>query len=261
MRRNAVRKQWAEKRVASNLWIDINAPVTVETLSRLGYDSFTIDLQHSLIDRGALPSLFQALSTGAGAPMVRITQNDPGEIAYVLDAGAYGVICPTVETAAQCRDFVAACLYPPKGVRSWGPVRGLLYGGPDYFQAQAGEVIRIALIETARGIENLEEIAATPGLDMIYLGPNDLGISYGAGPSYTPSHPAVTRAIDLVGDAARRHAIAAGMHTATPDVARLAAGKGFTFLSLGYASKIMLAAAAQLHEEVFGEGGSSIMRK
>jgi 4-hydroxy-2-oxoheptanedioate aldolase len=258
VRASLVRQRWAEQRIASNLWIDIGAPVTVEALSRLDYDSFTIDLQHSLIDRGALPSLFQALSGGAGAPMVRITQNDPGEIAYALDAGAYGIICPTVETAAQCRDFVAACLYPPRGVRSWGPVRGLLYGGADYFQNQDGTVIRIALIETERGIENLDAIAATPGLDMLYLGPNDLGISYGAGPSYTPNHPAVTRAIDLVGTAARRHGIAAGMHTATPEVARLAAGKGFTFLSLGYASKIMLAAAAQLRDDVFGDSGLSI---
>jgi 4-hydroxy-2-oxoheptanedioate aldolase len=247
-----VRKRWAGNRVASNLWIDVGWPVTVEALSRLNYDSYTIDLQHSLIDRGTLTPLLQALSTGTGAPMVRISQNDPAEIAFVLDAGAYGVICPTVETSAQCRDFVAACLYPPNGVRSWGPVRGLLYGGADYFQSSSDEVLKVALIETVRGIENLDDIAATPGLDMIYLGPNDLGISYGATPSYTPNHPSVTRAIDLVGQAARKHSIAAGMHTASSEVARLAIDRGFTFLSLGYAAKIMLAAAARLHEEVFG---------
>jgi len=252
VRRNKVRQRWAEKLVASNLWIDIGWPVTVEALSRLNYDSYTIDLQHSLIDRGTLTSLLQALSLGDGAPMVRLSQNDPAEIAFVLDAGAYGVICPTVETAAQCRDFVANCLYPPKGVRSWGPVRGLLYGGADYFQAYAGEILKIALIETARGVDNLDEIAATPGLDMIYLGPNDLGISYGASPSYTPNHPSVTEAIDRVSEAARRHSIVAGMHTASPEVARLAAERGFAFLSLGYAAKIMLAAAGKLHEEVFG---------
>lgn len=252
MRRNPVRQRWTENRVASNLWIDIGWPVTVEALSRLDYDSYTIDLQHSLIERGALTPLLQALSTGKGAPMVRISRDDPSEIAFVLDAGAYGIICPTVETAAQCRDFVANCLYPPKGIRSWGPVRGLLYGGSDYFQAYADEIVKVALIETVRGIENLDEIAATPGLDMIYLGPNDLGISYGAAPSYTPNHPAVTEAIDLVSRAARRHSIAAGMHAASPEVARLATDRGFTFLSLGYASKIMLAAAGKLHEEVFG---------
>lgn len=251
MRKNPVRTRWQEKHVASNLWIDIGWPLTVELLSQLEYDSYTIDLQHSLIDRGAVTSLLQALSLGNGAPMVRISQNDPAEIAFVLDAGAYGVICPTVETPDQCRDFVAACLYPPRGNRSWGPVRGLLYGGADYFGRSADEIIKVALIETARGIDNLDAIAATPGLDMIYLGPNDLGISYGAAPSYTPNHPRVNQAMEFFADVARRHSIAAGMHAASPEVARAAHDKGFAFLSLGYASKIMIAAARRLHEEVF----------
>lgn len=251
MRRNPVRERWTRGLPASNLWIDIAWPVTVEALGRLPYDSYTIDLQHSLIDRAALVPMLQALSLGQGAPMVRVTQNDPGEIAFVLDAGAYGVICPTMETADDCRRFVAACDYPPRGMRSWGPTRGMMYGGADYFDAYAGEILRIALIETARGIENLDAIAATPGLDMIYLGPNDLGVSHGAKPSYTPNHPAVERAMDSVVEAARRHGIAAGMHTASTAVARAAMDKGYRLLSLGYASKIMTAAAAKVLQDAF----------
>ena len=167
MRRNPIRERWSKGEAASNLWIDIGWPVTVEALGRLQYDSYTVDLQHSLIDRSVLVSLFQALSLGNGAPMVRVTQNDPGEIAFVLDAGAYGVICPTMETAEQCRAFVAACEYPPRGVRSWGPTRGVMYGGADYFENYRNEILTIALIETAEGIRNLDAIAAVPGLDMV----------------------------------------------------------------------------------------------
>ena len=119
MRRNPVRARWDQGRPASNLWIDIGWPVTVEALAKLAYDSFTVDLQHSLIDRAHLVPLFQAISLGNGAPMVRVSQNDPGEIAFALDAGAYGVILPTVESAEECKRFVDACLYPPRGVRSW----------------------------------------------------------------------------------------------------------------------------------------------
>ncbi len=255
MRSNPVRARWAAGQVAANLWVDIGWPVTVEGLARLNYDSFTVDLQHSLIDRAALVPVLQALSLGQGAPLVRVSQNDPSEIAFVLDAGAYGVILPTVETAAQCRDFVAACLYPPAGVRSWGPLRGLLYGGSDYFDGCGREILKIALIETARGMENLDEIAATPGLDMIYLGPNDLGISYGAKPSYTPNHPKVDEAIDRVAEAARRHRLVAGMHTATAPVARRAIDRGYRFVSLGYAAKVMFAAVAGLRDEVFDPTG------
>lgn len=251
MRRNPIRERWAQGKPASNLWIDIGWPVTVEALGRLAYDSYTVDLQHSLIDRSALVSLFQALSLGNGAPMVRVTQNDPGEIAFVLDAGAYGVICPTIETAGQCRAFVAACEYPPRGVRSWGPTRGVMYGGADYFDNYRSEILTIALIETAEGIRNLDAIAAVPGLDMVYLGPNDLGVSHGAKPSYTPNHPEVERAMDLVVAAARRHSIAAGMHTASKEVALAANAKGYNLLSLGYASKIMAAAATQVLKDAF----------
>lgn len=251
MRRNPVRARWAEDKPASNLWIDIGWPVTVEALGQLAYDSYTVDMQHSLIDRATLVPVLQALSLGTGAPLVRVTQNDPGEIAFVLDAGAYGVICPTMESADDCARFVAACDYPPRGNRSWGPVRGLMYGGADYFDAYAGEILRIALIETAKGIENIEAIAATPGLDMIYLGPNDLGVSHGAKPSYTPNHPAVERAMDTVLEAAYRHGIAAGMHTASTAVARAAIGKGYRLVSLGYAAKIMTAAASQALKDAF----------
>jgi len=251
MRRNPVRERWAQGKPASNLWIDIGWPVTVEALGRLAYDSYTIDMQHSLIDRSVLVSLFQALSLGNGAPMVRVTQNDPGEIAFVLDAGAYGVICPTIETAEQARAFVAACEYPPRGVRSWGPARGVMYGGADYFDNYRDEILAIALIETAEGIRNLDAIASVPGLDMIYLGPNDLGVSHGARPSYTPNHPEVERAMDLVVAAARKHSIAAGMHAASKEVALAAKAKGYDLLSLGYASKIMAAAATQVLKEAF----------
>jgi 4-hydroxy-2-oxoheptanedioate aldolase len=252
MRRNPIRQRWAEGRPASNLWVDIGWPVTVEGLGRLPYDSYTIDMQHSLIDRANLVPMLQALSLGQGAPLVRVTQNDPGEIAFVLDAGAYGVICPTMETPEECLRFVQACDYPPRGIRSWGPLRGLMYGGADYFDAYAGEILRIALIETKKGMDNLEAIAATPGLDMIYLGPNDLGVSWGAKPSYTPNHPEVDRAMARVVEVAEKYGIAAGMHTASPAVARAAAAQGYRLLSLGYAAKIMFTAAGDLLKDAFG---------
>lgn len=250
MRRNPVRAAWAEGKPATNLWIDIAAPVTVEGLAKLPYTSFTVDMQHCLIDRGILPSLLQAVSLGNGAPMVRVSQNDPAEIGFALDAGAYGVVCPSIEKAEQARRFVDACDYPPRGSRSWGPVRGLLYGGADYFDSYAGEILRIAIIESVEGVRNLEAIAATPGLDMVYLGPNDLGVSLGAKPSYTPNHPEVEKAVDRLVEVAKRHSIAAGMHTASAEVAKGAMKKGYTFLSLGYASKIMVAAASKVLNDV-----------
>src|SRR6188474_237808 len=121
MRPNPLRERWSRGEPASCLWIDIGWPVSVEGLVKLPYDSFTLDLQHSLIDRGTAVNVLQALSLGNGVPLVRV---------------------PQIETAEDCARFVAACRYAPRGTRSWGPVRGLLYGGADYFQRYEQQIVK-----------------------------------------------------------------------------------------------------------------------
>lgn len=251
MRPNPLRERWSRGEAASCLWIDIGWPVSVEGLAKLPYDSFTLDLQHSLIDRGTGVQILQALSLGRGVPLVRVSRNDPAEIGFVLDAGAYGVFCPQIETAEECRQFVAACRYPPRGKRSWGPTRGLLYGGEDYFASYEQQIITIALIETSEGVSNMREIAATPGLDMLYVGPNDLTIDYGGGPTYIASDPRVIQAMDLSVTLAREHSIVAGTYAGNVEIAQAAIEKGFGLVSVGYAAKLMIRAAAEVHERVF----------
>jgi 4-hydroxy-2-oxoheptanedioate aldolase len=251
MRNNTVRERWARGEPASCLWIDLGWPVSVEALAKLPYDSFTLDLQHSLIDRGTAVQVLQALSLGNGMPLVRVTQNDPAEIGFVLDAGAYGVICPQIETAEECRRFVAACQYGPRGVRSWGPTRGLLYGGQDYFAEYEKNILKVALIETVKGVENMTAIAATPGLDMLYVGPNDLSIDYGGAPTYVATDPRVIKAMDDSIALAKKHGITAGTYAGSVDVARSAVAKGFHLISLGYAAKMMFKSAADVLETVF----------
>ena len=251
MRPNPLRERWARGEAASCLWIDIGWPVSVEGLVKLPYDSFTLDLQHSLIDRGTAVNVLQSLSLGTGVPLVRVTQNDPAEIGFVLDAGAYGVICPQIDTAEECARFVSACRYAPRGTRSWGPVRGLLYGGADYFQRYEQEIVKIALIETVKGVENMRGIAATPGLDMLYVGPNDLTIDYGGAPTYVASDPRVIKAMDDSIAIAKEHGIFSGTYAGTVDVAKAAIGKGFNLVSVGYAAKLMIKAAADVHDSVF----------
>jgi 4-hydroxy-2-oxoheptanedioate aldolase len=251
MRPNKLRERWARGEAASCLWIDLAWGVSVEALARLPYDSFTLDLQHSLIDRGTAVQMLQVLSLGDGVPLVRVSQNDPAEIGFVLDAGAYGVICPQIETVEDCRRFVDACRYAPRGRRSWGPTRGLMYGGADYFASYEREIIKVALIETVKGVENMREIAAMPGIDMLYVGPNDLTIDYGGQPTYVASDPRVIRAMDASIELARANSIFSGTYAGTIEVAEAAIAKGFNLVSLGYAAKLMVKAAAELLERVF----------
>lgn len=251
MRPNKLRERWARRQVASCLWIDLGWGASVETLARLPYDAFTLDLQHSLIDRATAVHMLQAISLGDGVPLVRVTQNDPAEIGFVLDAGAYGVICPQIETAEDCRRFVDACRYAPQGTRSWGPTRGLLYGGADYFASYKEQIVTVALIETIKGVQNMREIAATPGLDMIYVGPNDLTIDYGGQPTYIASDPRVLDAMESSIGIAHEHSKVAGTYAGSVDVARAAIAKGYDLVSVGYAAKLMFKAAADVLAQTF----------
>lgn len=251
MRENRIRKNWAADKAVICGWLAIPSAFSAEVMANEDFDAVLVDTQHGMIEVQTAISMLQAISTKSPAPMVRVNWNDPAPIMKLLDAGAYGVICPQIETAEDCARFVAACRYAPRGTRSWGPVRGLLYGGADYFQQYEKQIVKIALIETIKGIENMRAIAATPGIDMLYVGPNDLSIDYGGAPTYVASDPRVIKAMDDSIGIAKEHSIFSGTYAGSVDVARAAVKKGFNLVSVGYAAKLMIKAAAEVHDNVF----------
>lgn len=132
MRRNRLRDLLAAGDLAVNAWVSTGDPYGCEVLGHAGFDSVTVDLQHGMFGVESAIRCLQAISAGPAVPLVRCRANDAEDVGHLLDAGAYGVICPGVDTADQAARFVAACRYPPHGRRSYGPARGLIYGGPDY---------------------------------------------------------------------------------------------------------------------------------
>lgn len=244
MRENRLRTLWNEGGTAVNCWLTINSSVSAEALAQLDWNSMTVDLQHGLVDWDAAIPMLQTISATDAVPMMRVPWNNPAWIMRALDAGAYGVICPMVNSRADCEAFVGACRYAPAGYRSWGPVRGLIYGGPDYFQYANDTLLAIAMIETAQAMENLDEIMSTAGLDAIYVGPNDLAVSLGFEPQYAPKDPKVGVAIDTILAAAQRHGIVPGIHCGSADMAREMAAKGFQLVTLMSDARLMVAAAA-----------------
>ena len=174
-----------------------------------------IDLQHGSIDYQAAVPMLQAISTTSKTPLVRVPWNDPAIIGKLLDAGAYGVICPMVNTRAQCEAFVAACRYPPKGNRSFGPQRAVLYAGTDYTAKANDTILTMAMIETVEALDNLEAILAAPGLDAIYVGPSDLSLSMGETPGYDPRFPQVMKAIKRIAKEAKAHNVVPCIHVGT----------------------------------------------
>ena len=184
MRKNKVKQMMAEGKPVINGWLQIPSTVSAEVMSHQGWDSLTIDMQHGLVDyTNALPML-QTISSTEVTPLARVNWNEPGQIMKILDAGSYGVICPMVNNREEAEKFVQACLYPPKGYRSFGPIRGLLYGGSDYAKHADKEILKLAMIETKEALDKLDKIMSTPGLDGIYIGPADLSLAIDTEPGF-----------------------------------------------------------------------------
>ncbi|HQX06659.1 MAG TPA: aldolase/citrate lyase family protein [Zoogloea sp.] len=182
MRKNEVKAKMARGECTTNGWCALGSPYSAELMGHAGFDSVTVDLQHGMFDFTQALLMLQALSSTPAVPIVRAPWNDTAVIMHLLDAGAYGVICPMINNRQEAERLVAACRYAPVGMRSYGPARGLLYGGPDYFDHANSEIVVFAMIETQDGINNLDDILATPGLDGVYIGPNDLALILGTRP-------------------------------------------------------------------------------
>ncbi|HYP44062.1 MAG TPA: aldolase/citrate lyase family protein [Propionibacteriaceae bacterium] len=214
-------------------WVVLDAPVATERLAGAGYDYVVLDGQHGLIgSAGMLAGLVAVDAAGHAAGLVRVEANDPTPIGRALDAGAAGVIVPLVSTAEEAAAAVAAARYPPAGIRSYGPMRSSLRIGPEPAEANSATVV-LAMVETPLGLAEVEAIAATPGLDGIYIGPSDLTLAVGgASPSDRTVSEQFDQALVRIRKACEASGIAAGIHTDSGELAATRLGEGFTFVSI-----------------------------
>ena len=171
----------------------------------------------------------------------------------ILDAGSYGIICPMVSNREEAEKFVQACMYPPHGYRSFGPVRGLIYGGSDYAEHANDELLKFAMIETKESLEKLDEIMSTPGLDGIYIGPADLSLAIGEKPGF--DRPETSKAyseISRILEHAKKNNIFAGIHNGTPEYALKMIDKGFNFVTIGADQRAMSSGAKAIVDKMKG---------
>ena len=246
MRENRLRTLWKNDQTAINGWLAIPNSFSAEVMAHQGWDTLTIDMQHGVIDYAALVPMLQAISTTATVPIVRVPWLEPGIVMKALDAGAYGIICPMVNTREEAQRLVAYTNYAPKGTRSFGPVRATLYGGADYAQRANDTVVRFAMIETAQALDNLDDILSVEGLDAIYIGPSDLSLALGCRPVFDDVDPPVAQAIDHIVARAKAHGVVAGIHNGVPEVAKARVAKGFRFVTLGSDARMLAAGSQQL---------------
>lgn len=254
MRVNLVKQRMAAGQVAVNAWLSIGSSYSAEGMGHAGFHSATVDMQHGMLAfSDALPML-QALSSTKATPLVRIPELNPATIMQMLDAGAYGVICPMISTPEQTSALVSACRYPPTGSRSFGPSRGLLFGGADYVAEANDTVMAIPMIETREAVERIDEILSVQGVDMIYLGPNDMAFELDGSVSHP--RPKSEDAIVHVLQRAKAHNIPAGIFCANAAEACKRAAEGFQMVTpandFGQLTRSAAAAVAQILNETEG---------
>ena len=246
MRENRLRTLWKTGGAAVNGWLTIPSSFSAETMAHQGWDTLTIDMQHGMIDDAVLVPMLQAISTTDTVPVVRVPWLEPGILMRALDAGAYGVICPMVNTREDAQKLVAYTHYPPRGTRSFGPLRAVLYAGFDYVQHANDTIVTIAMIETAEALDNLDDILSVEGLDAIYIGPSDLSLALGCRPTFDDLEPKAFEAVEHILARAKAHDVVAGIHNGTPEAALKRIAKGFKFVTISSDARLMADGAQQV---------------
>ncbi|MCW8085885.1 HpcH/HpaI aldolase family protein [Sabulicella glaciei] len=230
---NKVKEAWKSGKAVVNGWLAIPNAFSAEMYAQCGWDSVTVDMQHGVQDYLSCVACFQGMQPHGVLPMVRVPWNEPGIVGKVLDAGAYGVICPMVNTEAEARALVQYAKYPPKGTRSNGPIRAGSYGSGGTYQKTANDdVLVIPMIETQTALDNLEAILDVEGIDAIYVGPSDLGLSLGMEPKLDREEPEIMKIYERLLKETDKRGIAAGLHNGTPEYANKMIKMGFKLVTI-----------------------------
>ncbi|MEE4300137.1 MAG: aldolase/citrate lyase family protein [Pseudomonadales bacterium] len=234
---------WRAGQRRLGLWTNLADAHATEVLAHAGCDWICIDLQHGLAEIGDLQRMLPGVEKSPAAPVVRVRANASDQIGRVLDLGAAGVIVPMVSTVAEARAAAEACRFPPRGARSCGPVRAAMHDG-GYLGTADDSVACIVMIETAEGLASVEAIAATEGVDALFVGPFDLSYAIGVGPAGMASE-AFAEALARIRAAAAAAGKPAGIFGASARAAAHALGEGFAFASVGVDVNLLRAEAVR----------------
>lgn len=237
---------------AFGTFIALGSPLGAEQLGHIGFDWLVIEREHHAIGTTLTQQLLQAISTTETVPLIRVPSSDTLEIRSALDAGAYGVVVPMVNSREQAEQVVQAGRYPPEGVRGVGGARRTLYGGSDYLARANDEIALIVMIEHIDAVSACRDILSVPGIDAWFLGPSDLCASMGLEPTWDPQYPEFLEAVEHVKAVGRELAVPGGIHTTEARVSDIVAA-GFQFVAIGYDISFMAAGARNALAAARGE--------
>jgi 4-hydroxy-2-oxoheptanedioate aldolase len=254
---NKLKERIDQGKACVNGWLAIPSGFSAEVMAGCGWDSVTVDMQHGVQDYHSMVACFQAMDKHPITPLVRVPWNEPGIIGKALDGGAWGIICPMVNNAAEAKALADACLYPPMGKRSNGPIRHGTYGVPGSYQTNANsEILVIPMIETQEGIDNIDAIVSTPGISGIYIGPSDMGLSLGLVPKLDREEPLILGIYEKLVASCKKHGKFAGLHNGSAGYAARMIKMGFQFCTIQNDSGLMAKAASEAVKQFRADGGN-----
>lgn len=232
-------------------WMSVPSAALAGQVARLPLDGVCLDMQHGMIGFSDAVGMIAAINAAGRPALVRSLWNDAATPGQCFDAGACCVIAPMVNTRAQAEALVRAAKYPPMGARSWGGYTALQASGlePGEYLRNANRMTMVfAMVETVEALENVEAIAATPGLDGLFVGPSDLSITLSQGAGIDKTGKQTLAAMEKVAAAAKANGIVAGAFGGSADVIRTYLGLGFTFIAAAVEVDLMQAGAAELRK-------------
>lgn len=252
-----IRKTWSAGKPVFGIWAALACPFAVELMAGPGIGYLCVDQQHGVIDYADAVNMFIAAQARGVAPITRVPANEAWLIGKALDAGAQGVVVPMVNNRAEAAAAVAACRYPPHGVRSFGPTRAAVVSAARDTETLGNAVLCFVMVETREGLKNIEEIASTPGLDGIYIGPADLALGMGLAPDLDKTEPEHAAAIEAILKACQRNRIVAGIQCSSGKSGKGYAERGFGLVTIAKDSSLLQAAARAEIRVANGQGAAA----
>jgi 4-hydroxy-2-oxoheptanedioate aldolase len=255
MRENSVKRALRSGEAQVGAWLSLASVTAARIMARMGFHWLTVDVEHSPVDWETAAAMFGAIAEAGCVPIARVPANSVENVKRALDSGAYGVIFPMCCSAQEAADAVSACKYPPEGRRSvGGSLHALNFqtSPAEYYRRANEEILVIVQAEHVSAVERCDEIFSVPGIDAMFVGPNDLMASMNLPPAMDSGEPAFVDALERLLASARRNNIAPGIHNADAAMARRRIDRGWRFVAVSSDLGLMSAAARKAAEDVVG---------
>jgi 4-hydroxy-2-oxoheptanedioate aldolase len=249
MRANPVKKALKEGQASVGTWLSLASITAARFLARSGLAWLTVDIEHSLADWETATHIFASVADAGCTALARVPANRHDHIKRVLDNGAHGIIVPMVNSREEAQAAVSAAKYPPIGTRSvGGAVHALNFetSAADYFKQADNEILIVLQCEHIRAVESADEIFSVPGIDAIFVGPNDLAASMRSADGKPPGASATAEAMKHILQTCRKHGVAPGLHCMSAEEARHRIQEGWQFVAVGSELKMMLSGAEEV---------------